>query len=154
VRLQPICVILTNVWNQIDGQGNVDEYIASISLAVATKVSNLLKGLIFALPTEYGIDNVMLDPMVDVVSAFTVLMRSRPFQEYTFNDTISHFDSCIQKTWRSYRIRRGAFLATLGQDDLRVESVCSRSIYNMLQLLVNAMNKTWFGVDNSLWECA
>ncbi|CAO3671949.1 unnamed protein product [Umbelopsis vinacea] len=130
------------LWSQTNKMGNVDEYIASVSLAVATKVSNLLKGLIFALPTEYGIDNVMLDPMVDVVSAFTVLMKSRPFQEYTFNDTISHFDNCIQKTWSSYRIRRGAFLATLGEDDLRVESVCNRSIYNMLQLLVNAMNKT------------
>ncbi|GAB5588630.1 hypothetical protein Unana1_03530 [Umbelopsis nana] len=106
---------------QSETMGDAGEYIASICVMMATKVSNLLNCLVFDLPYSYGIDSTDLDPLVHVISALAVVLKSRLLQENIRKDTVREFEMHTEKLWSNFRIRRGIFLATLTEDDIKNE---------------------------------
>lgn len=102
---------------------------------MVSKITDLLKDLVFTLPCSYEIDDAMLRPMIATVSAYAVALRSSVFQAHTHEDTFRRLKMDIEKVWRNHRTQRRAFLVTHSKYDLRNEDICSRSIYGVLLMM-------------------
>jgi hypothetical protein len=102
---------------------------------MVSKITDLLKDLVFILPCHYEIGDALLRPMIATVSAYTVALRSPAFQAHTHEDTFRRLQVDIEKVWRNHRYQRRAFLVTSSKHDLRNEDICSRSIYGVLLVM-------------------
>ncbi|KAH8550266.1 hypothetical protein BGW37DRAFT_498690 [Umbelopsis sp. PMI_123] len=115
--------------------GDVGRYSSSIVMAMMSKVSDLLKDLVFTLSCKYEIGDALLRPLIATVSAFSIALRSPPFEAHSNEDTFLRLEIDIEKVWKNHRIRRRAYLVTHSQHDLQNEDTCSWSIYNVLQVI-------------------
>ncbi|CAO3661408.1 unnamed protein product [Umbelopsis ramanniana] len=122
-------------WDHSHQTENTRGYSTSIAFAMVSKITDLLKDLVFTLPCCYEIDDAMLRPMIATVSAYAVALRSSVFQAHTHEDTFRLLKMDIEKVWRNHRTQRRAFLVTHSKYDLQNEDICSRSIYGVLLVM-------------------
>ncbi|KAI8581119.1 hypothetical protein K450DRAFT_234722 [Umbelopsis ramanniana AG] len=126
-------------WSHSREMGDIGGYRSSIVLAMVSKITDLLKDLVFTLPCHYEMDDALLRPMIATVSAYTVALRSSAFQVHTHEDNFHQLKMDIEKVWRNHRNQRRAFLVTHSKHDLRNEDNCSRSIYGVLLVMTQSV---------------
>lgn len=108
-------------------------YSISVLSAMVSKISDLLKDLVFTLPCMfYEINDYKLRPLVATVSAYTVSLRSPAFQAYANEDTVRRLKMDIEKVWKNHRTQRRLFLATHLKREIEDEDDWSLCIYDLL----------------------
>jgi hypothetical protein len=102
---------------------------------MVSKISDLLKDLVFTLSWFYEIDNDMLSPMIATVSAYAVALRSPVFQAHTNEDTFRQLQMDIEKVWRNHRAQRRAFLVTRTTHNKEWDDDFSTPVYGILRVM-------------------